>query len=99
MHVHPDFFGNAPQKILETNQQSVQEVNEYFQQLKAFQDPKGVEGKTVKFYIKSETKQFEKFSFDMLGLKDGSSPDMKQKHYETVIESMMQALNSTLDQS
>ena len=34
----------------------------------------------------------------MMGLKDGSSADLKQKHYQTVIESMMAALNSTLDQ-
>ena len=34
----------------------------------------------------------------MSSLKDGSSPDIKQKHYQNVIESMMAALNSTLDQ-
>jgi hypothetical protein len=33
----------------------------------------------------------------MLDLKDGSSPDIKQKHYENVISSMMDGLNATLD--
>ena len=96
LHVHPDILGSAPPKIVETNSQSVQEVNEYFQSLKNFQDPRGVKFKKVTFYIKKGD-TFDKLKFDMLELKDGSSPDIKQRHYDTVIESMMRALNATLD--
>ena len=33
----------------------------------------------------------------MMELKDGSSPEIKQRHYDNVIESMMKALDATLD--
>jgi hypothetical protein len=76
LYVHPDVLGNASQKIKDTNSQSVQEVNEYFQSLKNFQDPRGVQFKKVTFYIKKGD-SFEKMKFDMMELKDGSSPDIK----------------------
>jgi len=109
-HVHPDFFATAPDQVKVANSKGVQEVNEYFQTLKNFTDPRGVEEKEVSFFIKNSQYQpesdkhkkpkgheFLKFNFQMLSLKDGSSPEIKQKHYNNNLKGLMTALNDTLD--
>ena len=109
-HVHPDFFATAPDQVKATNSKGVQEVNAYFQTLRNFTDPGGVEEKEVSFYIKnreyqpesdkhkrSKGREFIKLNFQMLALKDGSSPEIKQKHYNNNLKGLMAALNDTLD--
>lgn len=92
-HVHPDFFGNAPDKILKTNSTSVQELNEYFQTVKNFRDSTGLEQKILAFYIqKEESDKFQKFEIDLDQLKHGSSPEIKQKHFSNVVETLTRSL-------
>lgn len=107
-HVHPDFFVNAPEAVRQVNSQGVQEVNEYLQALRLFTDQKGVEAKTISFYIKKpiekgveqgkeKERDFLKFSYEMTALRDGCSSDLKQRHYLTVVEGLSRALHTLLD--
>lgn len=76
----------------------MQELNEYFQSLKVFSDGKGVEEKEITFYIRNDTNgEFQKFKIGLAGLKPAMSADVKQKHYLVVIDSLMDALDQTLD--
>ena len=96
-HVHPDFFANAPQNIRDANQSGVQEINEYIQSLKNFGDGKGVKAKNITFFLKSEDQEYTQMSYQFEDLRDGSSPDLKHRHFEKTVEGLMDALGKTLD--
>lgn len=74
-YTHPDFFGNAPDKVKETNLKSVQELNEYLTNLSnpLYQAP--LESRVLTFYVKPEGKQevkeegYTRFKIELLPLR------------------------------
>jgi|LauGreDrversion4_2_1035121.scaffolds.fasta_scaffold621266_1 hypothetical protein len=72
-YTHPDFFSDAPDNVKQTNLKSVQELNEYLTNVNNPLYNSGMEGKSLSFYVKPDakttTKNYKKFSIELLPLK------------------------------
>jgi len=83
-YTHPDFFGDAPDNVKDTNLKSVQELNEYLTNVNNPLHNSGVEGRVLTFYVKPEVKgakTYKKFTIELFNLKAQVSPETKTMHY------------------
>ena len=83
-YTHPDFFGDSPENVKETNLRSVQELNEYLTNVGNPMYNSGCDARTLTFYVKPEekgAKNYKRFTIELLPLKPQQTPETKTMHY------------------